>query len=82
MLRKWILVNRGAVPEPPQSEIEYSCPRCGKDSLLPILGAAMAQINGGVVFDVGPHAMPVEIRCPHCRREFVTEGDIPGVFEA
>ena len=66
----WDVIDRGAVPLTGTNDIEFDCPGCGREALLPVLGLALAQTAAGVVFDVGEHAMPREIRCRHCRRHF------------
>ncbi len=69
----WKVLEWGDVPED-AAEIDYECPHCGREAPLPVVGMALAQISGGgVVFDVGRHAMPAQIRCTKCRREFTLE---------
>lgn len=68
-MRKWKILNRGDVPLKAVT-IAYSCPHCDEDATLPVLGLAIAQTAGGVVFDTGPHAMPTAIQCPYCRHQF------------
>ncbi len=53
----------------------FSCPRCGHEGTIPVLGLPIAQTqSGGVVFDAGPHALPRRIRCTRCRRVFELVG--------
>lgn len=68
----WAVLDRGDVPEKEGSHlIEYDCPRCGYEAELPVLGTPLAQLSsGGMVFDIGRHAMPRIIRCRNCRRTF------------
>ena len=47
---------------------------CMKDALLPVIGVALAQIEWGLVFDVGRYATPKRIQCPHCRKRLEKEG--------
>lgn len=68
-MRRWKILDRGNVPNR-ASMIEYTCPGCDRDAELPVKGMALAQFGGGVVFDVGRHAMPAQIQCPHCRRQY------------
>ena len=70
MARRWKILDRGDVGEHDGHDIEYTCARCGKDALLTVVGLPIAQTGAMVVFDVGRHAMPAAIRCPHCRRSF------------
>ena len=68
--RTWKIIRRGDVPES-AATIAYTCPHCGIDAELPVLGLALAQLaSGGLVFDIGPHAMPSEIECRACRHRF------------
>ncbi len=64
----WKIIRRGAVPED-ANVIEFGCPACGREALLPIVGIPLAQSGGGVVFD-GESAMPLEIQCRKCRKRF------------
>lgn len=64
----WKIVNRGGIPEDAET-IEFECPGCGKEALLPIVGLPLAQLSGGVIFD-GAHVMPPEIQCRVCRKQF------------
>jgi hypothetical protein len=43
---------------------------CGHEAELPIMGLAMAQIDTGIVFDIGKHAMPRIIQCRKCRKRY------------
>ena len=65
----WKIIDRGEVPER-AGTVEYDCPACGREALLPVLGLPIAQIGAGIVFDTGKHAMPAVIQCRHCRRCF------------
>lgn len=66
----WRILDRGDVPER-AAVIAYTCTGCDRDADLPVMGLALAQISGGgIVFDIGPHAMPALIQCPHCRRRY------------
>jgi len=58
--------------------IMFSCPRCGKEALLPIVGIVIAQTgDGALVFDPGDRAIPKVIQCRYCRRRFSGEdGDV------
>lgn len=71
--RTWRVIDRGSVPEGSRT-IEFSCPGCGVDALLPVAGVALAQVGPGLVFDGGPRAIPAEIECRSCRRRFEREG--------
>jgi DNA-directed RNA polymerase subunit RPC12/RpoP len=73
-MRHWKIIDRGRVPTDRPRIIEYSCPGCGKEALLPVAGLPLAQLGGGgVVFDDGDGCLPPEVACPHCRRQFTTK---------
>ncbi len=68
---KWRIVEE----DPPAGgwthAVDYTCPNCGQDALLPVQGLPIAQLSsGGVIFDPGPHSMPKVIECRNCRRQF------------
>jgi hypothetical protein len=65
----WKIIDRGKVPALSRT-IEFTCTTCGHDAQLPILGLAMAQIEMGIVFDIGIHAMPRLIQCRKCRKQY------------
>jgi predicted RNA-binding Zn-ribbon protein involved in translation (DUF1610 family) len=68
----WAVLDYGDVPQTART-IEYDCPKCGREALLPVLGSTIAQIPGGsVVFD-GPGKLPRTIRCRKCRSVFTTD---------
>lgn len=68
------------LPDPPPQwtgSIMYSCPGCGKEALLPIVGLAIAQIGAGLVFEPGSKLIPKTIQCRFCRRRYEQEdGDV------
>lgn len=75
-MAEWRIIDRGRVPDPPSCVIQFSCPNCGHEADLPVLGLPMAHLQSGVVFDLGDHAMPAEIRCKKCRKHFASgKGD-------
>ncbi|WP_316411306.1 hypothetical protein [Mesoterricola sediminis] len=49
-----------------------TCLGCGAEAELPVVGLAIAQIHQGLVFDIGPHAVPKRIQCRRCRRFYET----------
>ena len=54
----------------------FTCPRCGKDALLPVIGMVIAQTSGGaLIFEPGKQIAPNKIQCRFCRRRFEREGD-------
>ena len=67
----WDVLDLGRVPAEANT-VEFSCPNCGHEAVLPLLGRPLAQLNrGGIVFDNDcPHALPKTIRCRRCRRKF------------
>ncbi len=65
----WKIIDRGRVPEI-SPHVELTCLSCGHEAELPVLGLAIAQLDFGIVFDIGDHAMPAEIQCRKCRRKF------------
>lgn len=69
----WKILDRGTVPETGTNTCLYACMGCGNETELEVVGTALAQINAGLVFDVGPHATPVKIQCRKCRRVFELE---------
>jgi hypothetical protein len=70
----WKVLDRGRVPEsgPRVTTVSYTCPRCGRDAEMPVLGRPIAQLaGGGIVFDNdGVNALPSAIECRSCRRRF------------
>jgi len=71
-MNNWKIIDRGKVPEN-AATIVYSCPGCGSDAKLPIVGLPIAQIGDGVVFDSDKHSMPKIIQCRKCRRRYGAE---------
>ncbi len=67
--KTWKILKRGRVPEQSLT-VEFTCPSCGREAMLPVLGLPMAQIHGGIVFDIGDYAMPSVVQCRACRRVF------------
>jgi hypothetical protein len=66
----WRVLDFGEVPES-SATISFTCPKCGKDAELPVVGRALAQAaEGGVIFDTGKYALPTVIQCRFCRRKF------------
>ena len=65
------VIEWGRVSPTTPSRIDaYPCPHCGRESMLPIRGMAIAMFgSGGIVFD-GDGALPAVIRCTKCRRSF------------
>ncbi len=70
MRSNWRVIDRGGVPEHGSNMVDYTCLNCGVESRLPVLGAAIAQVGQGLVFDTGSFAMPAVIQCRHCRRKY------------
>lgn len=69
----WRVIDWGKVPKDSRT-FSYSCPGCGADAQLPVVGRPLAQFSdGGLVFDVGNRAMPAVIQCRSCRRKFEHE---------
>lgn len=68
--RTWDVIDAGEVPAG-AATFEFTCPNCGREADLPHVGLVLAQIEDGLVFDIGPQALPKEIRCRSCRRIFV-----------
>lgn len=73
MTATWDIIDFGKVPEKAKT-LMFSCPGCEREALLPVVGVPLAEMSGGIVFDIGACAMPREIRCRKCRRHFVLEG--------
>ena len=68
-MKRWRILARGAVPIRTH-EVVFACMSCGTEALLPVLGLPLAQIESGIVFDIGRHAMPAVIQCRTCRRRY------------
>lgn len=66
----WKILDRGAVPVDQSKPVEFTCPGCGRDAILPVVGMAIAQFANGLVFDTDTHEMPACIQCRYCRRRF------------
>jgi hypothetical protein len=75
-LKRWRILDWGKVPQDGRCVL-FTCLGCGNESQLPVLGTPMAQTGMGIVFDLGPHAMPNAIECRHCRRRYELDED-PG----
>jgi DNA-directed RNA polymerase subunit RPC12/RpoP len=73
--KTWHVLDHGDVQPSRANLIEYDCPHCGTEALLPVLGLAIAQCGSRLVFDRGPHAVPRRMRCRTCRHEFGLVGD-------
>lgn len=71
--KPWKILDRGLVPMTGTNTCLYACMGCGNEAELEVMGTALAQINAGLVFDVGPYAIPVKIQCRKCRRVFELE---------
>ena len=69
----WKIINRGTVPNPAPNTVLYACMGCLREAELPVVGVVLAQLDMGLVFDPGPHAIPRVIQCRHCRRRFEME---------
>ena len=69
----WKIINRGTVPDPAPNTVAYTCMGCMREADLPVVGLAIAQVDSGLVFDVGPMDTPRVIQCRHCRRRFELE---------
>ena len=69
----WKIINRGTVPDPAPNTVSYTCMGCMREADLPVVGLAIAQVDSGLVFDVGPMDTPRVIQCRHCRRRFELE---------
>ena len=69
----WIILDPGNVDMGVTNKVAFMCIRCSRESLLPVVGAVLAQSGLALVFDIGPHEMPRKIRCPHCRKTLETE---------
>jgi hypothetical protein len=65
----WKIIDRGSVPAI-SNHVDYHCCKCGHDAELPVVGLPMAQVNQGIIFDFGKHAVPKVIQCRKCRRRF------------
>jgi hypothetical protein len=73
----WKIIDPGRVVEgaPGVQQVDYTCPHCGAEALLPVRGLILAQLNnGGLVFE-GPYEMPRHIQCRKCRRQFDRGGE-------
>ena len=55
------------------SEVTFACPHCGWEADMPVVGLAIAQMEGGLIFDTGNHAVPHQIQCRSCRKRFEAE---------
>ena len=73
--KPWKILDRGMVPMDGFTSVQFTCLGCGNEALLEVFGIPMAQLHQGIVFDIGPHAMPSRIQCRKCRRTFGWEAD-------
>jgi hypothetical protein len=69
-MKSWRVLDYGSVPRPPARSlaVNFTCTKCGCDSVLPVVGITLAQLDDGLVFDPGPRAVPKVIQCRNCRR--------------
>jgi hypothetical protein len=74
-LKCWHILDYGKVPAPPArtSEVDFMCLNCMHESVLPVVGRAIAQSQQGLIFDPGEYAMPERIQCRYCRKQFERE---------
>jgi len=72
-MRKWRVLDYGDLCADKAKLVEFRCMNCQRDSLLPVTGLPIAQVESGIVFDSGSHAMPRKTECPHCRHRFEKE---------
>lgn len=66
----WKVLDRGEVPDPAPNTVMYACMHCMREAELPVVGIALAQIETGIVFDLGPYALPKTIQCRKCRHHY------------
>jgi hypothetical protein len=66
-IKQWRVLDYGDVPPTTAPTVEFTCLHCMHDSLLPVVGRAIAQLEQGLVFDIGPRVMPRQIQCRNCR---------------
>jgi len=70
--KTWDVLNYGRVP--PNSPTIPLQNECGHEAELPVLGRVLAiTLSGGVIFDVGDFALPLEIRCRRCGRVYQSD---------
>ena len=72
-MKTWKIIDPGGVVSENGhiKEIEYDCPHCGVEALLPVVGTVIAiSADGGVIFDRGPRIMPQHIQCRYCHHHF------------
>lgn len=74
-LLRWVTVEAGESNKKPTRTIDYMCVNCMNESRLDVCGIPIAQIEQGVVFDIGYRWMPKTIRCPHCKSTLTTAGN-------
>ena len=67
--KTWKVIEWGDVPEGAPLH-DYTCMGCGREALCPMRGLPLAQIEMGIVFDIGSHALPEVIQCRGCRRRY------------
>ena len=65
-VKTWKVLDFGKVPEHSTASVDFTCCKCGREARLPVVGRPLAQIEHGLVFDIGPHAMPSLIQCRKC----------------
>jgi hypothetical protein len=74
-LKKWRIFDYGDVPSNTVWMSEFKCLNCRHESLLPVVGNAIAQLDMALVFDPGEQAVPKVIQCKHCTEIYRTGGE-------
>jgi len=72
--KSWKVLDWGKVNRKFGTKVLIPCDNCGEESTLTVNGLPLAYAAGGLVFDIGGHAMPDKIRCPHCKSTFELGG--------
>lgn len=69
--RTWNVLERGFPEGAKERTIEFICQGCGYTAEMPVVGTALCQTPGGIVFDTDARGyVPKLIRCRRCRRQF------------
>lgn len=65
-------------PKPPgpwTGHIDYACPNCGAEAMLPVIGRVLSELfDGSLIFESGERYVPRKIECRYCRTRFESEG--------
>jgi hypothetical protein len=77
--KTWKILDLGPVPEG-SKQYPMHCFGCGVEAYIPVVGLPLSQCGGasgygGLIFDIGGHAMPTTIKCRSCGKVFTNKDE-------